>query len=171
MQRAVSADPKAKVFPTGVLLNAGNTLTQRLMTPAGGVVTAKLDVSGLQDGQTAGLALFSKEYGVLGVRQQKGQKQLVYLTNDAVREGFVLNQSSIWLRAMIDDKAQSTFAYSLDGQKFIPFGEAYLMKWTWYRGLRLALFSYNELSEAGYVDVDSFDYTFPGPPPFPKAQN
>ncbi len=167
LHRPLSPDPGAKPVPPGVLLNAGNTLTQRLMTPAGGTATARLDLTNLADGQTAGFGLFSKEYGVLGVHQTQGVRRLVYLTNDTAQQGPVLTQNSIWLRAIIDDKATSTFAYSLDGEHFTPFGEPYALKWAWYRGIRLALFSYNETAEAGFVDIDSFEYTFPGPPPFP----
>ena len=73
------------------------------------------------------------------------------------------------LHRNIDDKGQATFAYSTDGKQFTPFGETYTLKWTWHRGIRLALFSYNESTEAGFLDVDSFEYTFPSPPPFPTA--
>lgn len=169
MERPANTDPKAKPFPPGLLLNVGNILTQRLMTPAGGTATTQLDLVNLADGQTAGFGLFSKEYGVLGVRQNKGERRLVYLTNGTVKAGPVLKQNTIWLRAIIDDKAQSTFAYSLDGNQFTPFGEPYALKWAWYRGVRLALYSYNEIAEVGFVDVDSFDYTFPGSPPFPGS--
>lgn len=167
MQRAERLDPRATAFPSGVLLNVGNILTQRLMTPAGGIATAKLDLSGLQDGQTAGLSLFSKDYGALAVHQEKGRRRIEYLTNELTRAGPEIEGDVLWLRGMIDDNGLATFGLSSDGRQFSSFGETYKLKWSWYRGVRFALFTYHETAEAGWVDIDSFDYTFPGPPPHP----
>lgn len=150
-------------FPPGVLLNAGNTLTQRLMTPAGGTATVRLEIGQMADGQTAGFGLFSKEYGVLAVRQTNGERRIVYLANQSEEPGPVATGNAIFLRATMNAQGKANFSYGTDEEHFLPIGPEYTMKWAWYRGIRLALFTFNERQEAGIADFTAFRYNFPGP--------
>jgi hypothetical protein len=156
--------PGAKPFPPGDWLNAGNTLTQRLMTTAGGCATVLLDVSGLADGQTAGFGIFSREYGGLAVRQSEGRRRLVRIAPDGGRDGPEWTRDELWLRVELKEPGRAVFSYSEDGRGFNSLGESMPLRWAWYRGARLALFTYNPAGERGWVDVDACDYEFPGPP-------
>jgi len=51
------------------------------------------------------------------------------------------------------------------------FGSSYTMTWGDYRGDRIAIFSYNELSESGLVDIDWFHYDYNAKYQIPAAIN
>ena len=61
----------------------------------------------------------------------------------------------------LDGKSQ--YAYSLDGREFMNFGDPYQLTWGNYRGDRIGIFSFNNKTESGYVDVDFFHYAYAGP--------
>lgn len=44
--------------------------------------------------------------------------------------------------------------WGLDGERFIPFGEPYQMVWGHYWGDRIGIYSFNDISDEGWVDVD-----------------
>ena len=67
----------------GDLLRARNTLTQRTFGPACEGETC-LDVSGLKEGDVAGLTLLQKLYGLAAVRVSGGRKELVLWSPDRV---------------------------------------------------------------------------------------
>ena len=67
----------------GDLLQARNTLTQRTFGPACEGETC-IDVSGLKEGDVAGLTLLQKLYGLAAVRVRGGKKELVLWSPDVV---------------------------------------------------------------------------------------
>jgi beta-xylosidase len=142
---------------------AGNTLTQRIMGYGGGEVITRLDVSGMADGQTAGLVFFYSSYCRIGVVQSAGVRAIEFNHNGNITSGPVLTQSGLWLKAVIDDRASVIFARSLDGKIFTPMGDSFKLDWANYRGSRVGLYSFNNLADTGYVDVDWFHYAFSGP--------
>ncbi|MDR3688030.1 MAG: glycoside hydrolase 43 family protein [Fimbriimonas sp.] len=136
------------------LTHARNTLTQRVQGPSS-EATTQLDVSGLRDGDTAGLAVFEFPYAYAAVRQEMGRRSIV-MVNDgkvvAILDAFT--SRSIWFRASAtDDGFRASFAYSLDGRRFVPIGNTLSMglglPWT---ANRFALFNFSpEPSGAGGV--------------------
>jgi hypothetical protein len=66
----------------------------------------------------------------------------------------------IWLRSSWGLDGLSHYSYSTDGRNFTPFGEPYQLAWGDYRGDRIGIFTFNNKSDTGYVDVDSFIYTY-----------
>ena len=50
------------------------------------------------------------------------------------------------------------FLYSTDGKTFVPVGKDYQMVWGNYRGDRIGIYCFNDLSEGGYVDIDYLHY-------------
>jgi beta-xylosidase len=142
---------------------AGNTLTQRCFRTAENVVTLALDLSGMADGQVAGLSHFSKTHSTLRIRCDGDARTLEFTENKKVTTGPTISGGKIWLRSTWGLDGVSRYAYSTDGTTFTPFGEPYQLSWGHYRGDRLGIFTYNDKGEAGYLDVDSFDYTYDGP--------
>ncbi len=147
----------------GDLTHARNTLTQRVQGPRS-VATTQLDVSGLKDGDTAGLGIFESPYAFAAVRQENGHRSVV-MVNDgqtaATVDGFV--GRTIWFRASVtDDGFRAKFEFSIDGKRFTPIGNTLSMglglPWT---ANRFALFNFSpELSGAGGVaDFDWFRLT------------
>jgi beta-xylosidase len=149
----------------GDFFKAGNTLTQRIMGTGGGEVMTKLDVTGMADGQTAGLCFFWKEFCTLGVVQQNGIRR-IELNNDGtntVGSQLTSATTNVWLKATIDDLGSSSFFWSQDGKKFTSIGGRFKFGWGNYRGTRVGIYSYNNEAENGFVDVDFFHYTYANP--------
>jgi beta-xylosidase len=142
------------------LRTAGNTLTQRSMRTAQNRATVALDLTGMADGHTAGLTHFSRDCTALGVRQDAGVRTLEFREGGKITRGPVLTGPNLWLRSAWGLDGLSRYAYSLDGEIFIPFGEPSRLQWAHYRGDRLGIYSYNNQASAGYVDVDWFHYAY-----------
>ena len=77
-----------------------------------------------------------------------------------------LNKELVYLRVEGDftnGRDEARFSYSLDGKAWIPVGLPIKMKFDYTRmfmGSKFAIFNYATRSLGGYVDVDSFDYSF-----------
>ena len=140
------------------LLKAGNTLTQRTFQSRSSVVTVKIDISSMADGQRAGLCHFSAASSAVGVVQEGGQRYMEWRHNDEVKRADPVGQNSVWLQSRWGLDGMSTYYYSLDGDTFIPFGAPYRLQWGNYRGDRIGIYSFNDLSDEGYIDVDYLHY-------------
>jgi beta-xylosidase len=141
------------------LFKAGNTLTQRSWRTGFNTVIIKISVSGMADGQKAGLCHFAfPQYASLGV-VAKGEKRFLQYRNGSKHiDGPLLRQSTIWLKSTWGLQGVSRFAYSLDGKKFIGFGDSYQLAWGAYRGDRVGIYCYNNKGGKGYADIDFFHY-------------
>jgi beta-xylosidase len=135
----------------------GDVLTQRSFRSKQNEVTVKLDVSGMSDGQEAGLSHFAKTFASLGVIQD-GKVRTISVNNNGTRtSGPALTQAWLWLRSTWGFDGISRFAYSLDDKVFVPIGEPYQLTWGSYRGDRVGLFTVNSKT-AGWADFNSFRY-------------
>ena len=148
----------------GVLLKTPNIITQRVMGRAGGRAEVKLDLSGLVDGQQAGLCVYDKDWAMIGVEQTGGQRRVVFdTTGKPTAAGPAIMGTAVWLRFDLDDNGIAHAACSSDGKAFTPLGEAYQIKWANYRGGRIGLYTFNDDRDAGYIDIDRFAYDYPRP--------
>ncbi|WP_240155111.1 endo-1,4-beta-xylanase [Chitinophaga sp. Cy-1792] len=146
------------------ILQARNTLTQRTFGPFSSASTG-IDVSGMKDGDNAGLLLLQKNYGWVGVKDSAGSKYVVMVNagngSPVESEGLPLHQNRVYLTAAADfrngnDKAY--FYYSLDSISWKPIGNALQMSYTLphFMGYRFALFNYATKTSGGYADFDFF---------------
>lgn len=133
-------------------LKAGNTLTHRTTHIVHGEETIKMDISGMEDGQKAGISQFSSSYALFGVVQKNG-KRVVFYQKDGEREKKIdtIKSQTIWLRTNWDWDGTFTFSYSTDGKKFKNVLQKYQAHFGHYRGTRLGLFTYNDEGERGKV--------------------
>jgi beta-xylosidase len=145
------------------LLSAGNTLTQRAFRTDANEVTMKLDIAGMADGQQAGLCHLAKSYSALGVSQEGGIRTLTFNDAGKMTSGPVLSGDALWLGSSWNLAGDSQYSYSIDGKTYTPFGPKYHLTWSYYRGDRLGIFSYNNKADAGYVDVEWFHFKFATP--------
>lgn len=145
----------------GNLATTGSVPSQRSLRTPANVVTVKMDLSRMADGQHAGLAHVSSEFGALGVRQVNGRKTIEYRERSRLDAGPEVRNDVIWIRSEWGSDGKSTFSYSFDGVGFVRFGQTYQMKQANYRGDRVGLYSYSESAETGEVDVDYFRYRLP----------
>lgn len=148
-------------------LAARNTLTQRTIGPECSGTTA-LDVSGLKDGDFAGLALLQRQYGLVGVKSEGGTNFVVMVSaqSDSPVElaRVALSQSSLFLKAECDFKNRADrarFYYSLDGRAWTAIGNELKMNYTLphFMGYRFGLFNYATRTAGGQADFDFFRIT------------
>ena len=147
----------------GGFWNASNTISQRLMGKGKGVVTAKVDISGMKPGQQAGFCRHSGQYVLLGIRvDNNGDKRLVFNNDGKVKEGPVIRKDMIYYRTK-NNGNQAFYEYSLDGEIYKPFGDKFQLKFGRWRGDRLGFYCWNERRDAGHIDIDYFRYEYDGP--------
>ena len=158
------------------LLNARNTLTQRVFGPYSAAVIS-LDVSNMKDGDEAGLALFAAKYGSIGVKMEGNEKYIVttlsndwrggHGTNAGVESARIplegnkvfLKAEGNFFRANIADTNPGDFFYSDDGVTWKKLGGTLNMVYSTgnhFMGYRFALYNFAKTSEGGHVDFDFF---------------
>jgi beta-xylosidase len=148
-------------------LFARNTLTQRTIGPVcSGLVS--LDVSKMKDGDFAGLALLQKNYGLVGVKINSGEKSIVMINAGTGKPEEVqlipFTQNTIFFKAECDftnKKDVANFFYSLDGKNWKAIGTPLKMTYTLphFMGYRFGLFNYATQNTGGCADFDFFHIT------------
>jgi beta-xylosidase len=141
--------------PAVNLVSARNTLTQVLQGEAS-VITTRVEVRGMAEGQRAGLAMFGQGISWIGVVKRDGVARLAF--SSAAREslGPALPADAVELRVAVADQA-ARYSYSLDGGKtFVGMGDPAPLRFSWWKGARPALFTYGEpgQSKQGVADFD-----------------
>lgn len=144
---------RLKSLPADGLGVARNTITQKLWDEAG-MVEIKLDISGMADGQHAGLAFMTgSRFGSVGVVRENGQSRIEM----GAEQGPAVSGNEIWLRGSYKD-LDCHFAWSLDGKTFTDAPNTFKMGFQSWKGGRPAIYSYG--AQGGYVDVDYFHYAY-----------
>jgi beta-xylosidase len=151
---------------------ATNTMEQRLMSSESVVITVKMDIRGMTDGQRAALANYNGggSYALCGVMMEGTDKYIFYHQKGDIVKGVRLPEhaKSIYIRSMskfvprhfvyqFSSEGQH-YAYSFDGKKYVPFGDEYQMSTYGFRGDRVGICTYNNKNDRGYIDIDRFDY-------------
>jgi beta-xylosidase len=147
-------------LPATDFWSARNSLTQRPVGPEC-IATVELNLSGLQDGDTAGLALLNAPYAWIGmVKTSGGMNMRIFDQTTRKMSEMPVNAAHVWLRAACNfDTEQAVFSWSADGKEFSPLGEPFVMGFQLitFQGVRLALFNYNTTGKTGgYADFDNF---------------
>ena len=150
------------------LEEARNTLTQRTFGPRSSATTS-IDVSGMKDGDYAGIAAFQKRYGFVGVKMSGSTRSLVMVSADSDTPEEIasvpLSGKTVHLKVECEFAPApelARFSYSLDGKSWTPIGRPSALKYTvpHFTGYRFALFYYSTKTAGGRVD---FDYYRVGP--------
>jgi xylan 1,4-beta-xylosidase len=147
-------------LPAADFWMARNTLTQRAVGPES-TVTVEIDGSGMQPGDTAGLALLNSPFAWLGLVKTADRLQLAM---EDQSNGKTTTEAAVaahlWLRVMCNfDTEVAVFSWSADGMKFTPIGEPFTMifQLKTFQGVRYCLFNYNYAGAVGgYADFDNF---------------
>jgi beta-xylosidase len=139
--------------PADSLSVARNTLTQKLWDSAG-LIEVKMDVRRMRDGQHAGFAFMSgSDFGWVGVGQENGIRKVLWDQG----EGPVLKGNNIWLRGINSGDTGRLF-YSLDGKTYADTGMVFRMKFRFWKGSRISIFSYGP--DGGSADFDYVRYKY-----------
>lgn len=154
------------------ILNARNTLTQRTFGPTcSGKI--KMDISGMKNGDYAGLAAFSYNYGYIAVKKESAGAKLVMVdahNNQAekadkptVAASVDCTSDIVYLKEDFNFAGGDTvtFYYSFDGNTWTQLGDPMKLSYelTHFMGSKFALFNYATKSTGGYADFDYFRVT------------
>jgi len=143
---------------------ARNTITQRTFGPEC-VGTTSLDVSGMKDGDRAGLIALMNRYAYVGVKMEGGAKSIVMVAKEGAEPvemaSVPVDANRIFLKMACDFRDQAdlvSFSYSLDGRAWTPIGKPHRLHYdlVHFMGCRFGLFNYATQSSGGYVDFDFF---------------
>ncbi len=141
------------------LLNARNTITQKLMGRKG-QITVRISAAGMADGQRAGLA-------ILGGRAENWievQKQNEKLFIETVAGGIAAHGAeignSLWFRCDVNLDSVTYFSFSTDGKGFMPLGGPCEMINGFWKGARPALYTFHTSSANAGGYVDWYDFTY-----------
>jgi len=153
----------------GSLKKLPNLLCQRLMGKHGNVMTAKIDFSGLVNGQEGGFHISSGAHNAIGVKKDdKGALRLFFKSDAAssnktmvAQKEIGLQQPEVWLQARVEE-GLATFFYSLDGETFTPLGDQVRLVMAGFVANAVGFYTMNT-EEKGYMDVDWFKYDYDGP--------
>lgn len=154
------------------ILNARNTLTQRTFGPTcSGKI--KMDISGMKNGDYAGLAAFSYNYGYIAVKKESAGAKLVMVDahnnqtekadKPTVKASVDCTSDIVYLKEDFNfaggDKV--TFYYSFDGNTWTQLGDPMQLSYelTHFMGSKFAIFNYATKSTGGYADFDYFRVT------------
>ncbi|HSL87558.1 MAG TPA: hypothetical protein VK861_11525, partial [Bacteroidales bacterium] len=143
---------------------AKNTLTQRTIGPECSGSTS-IDVTKMNEGDFAGLALLQRKFGLVGVKLDNGIKSIVMVSAQSGRpvevERVPITQKSVYFKAECNFRELADvadFFYSLDGKTWLPIGSQINMEYSMphFMGYRFGLFNYATKTPGGYVDFDWF---------------
>ena len=157
---------------------ARNSLTQRIQGYNANDVTSsanansfglvKMDISGMQEGDVAGLSVFQNPYSFIAVKVVDGKKMLYSerctfdsqtLVKAETKTGKELTSDIVYLKAVVNFSNNSCrYLYSLDGKTWTTWGCTMQMRYTldYFVGQRFYLFNYATKALGGHVDFDWF---------------
>ena len=162
---------------TSELNTARNSLTQRIMgyNPNGtssGFMSSfgsvKMDLSGMQDGDVSGIAVFQNPYSFIAVKMEDGKKYLYgerctfnsqKLNKEESKKGPEVTSDVIYLRAVVNfGNNACQYYYSYDNETWTKWGVTMTMRYTldYFVGQRFYLFNYATKQKGGHVDFDWF---------------
>ncbi|NNV57949.1 glycoside hydrolase family 43 protein [Limnovirga soli] len=140
-----------------------NTLTQRPFANYNQSVpttaTTKIDISHMQEGDIAGLAIFQDPYAYIAIRKQNNQNYITMVNNGKTIDSVLIHQPSIYLKTIASNSTgKASFAYSINNKNFTTLGDELSMLFNLkiFTGNKFCLFNYATKSTGGYVDIDWF---------------
>lgn len=159
------------------IFHARNTLTHRTEGPKC-TAEVKLDISGLNPGDYAGIAAFQSLSGELGVYiddnggahayfatikrgQEKYMVRDIEISGNEIYLKIEYNFSDINDDGSITTTDQARFYSSTDGEKWDKLGKSFTMTYDLdlFTGYRTALYCYSTKQAGGYADFDWFHVT------------
>jgi hypothetical protein len=70
----------------------------------------------------------------------------------------VISHETVWLRSTWHMDGLANFSFSEDNRVFTPLGGACQLKWAYYRGDRVGLYTFSEKGDTGSIEFSTFDY-------------
>ena len=122
-------------------------------------VTTLVDASGLQQDDRTGLLMMGRDYSYLAVVRTANGLRVVRVTcldaskykSEKELGAVELKGKRVYLRVVVNDKAECRFSYSIDGKRFDPLGEMFTAQAGMWIGAKVGLFVEGR---SGYADFD-----------------
>ncbi len=158
--------PMAAPSDEGNLHFVANQMLQKLPAPSF-MATTKFDVSALEEGERAGLAVMGRNNSCIAVERREGKLKIVLQSAKFVNCGYApredkaidVTSSTLYLRMNVTPELKCYYSYSEDGKTFTSLEEhTYgVGKGVWIGG-KFGLFCINPnvMNGKGHVDVDYF---------------
>jgi beta-xylosidase len=158
LQASTLVSLKRKEIP---FWRACNTLSQRIMGTKTSTGIAKFDITGMAKGQRAGFVRFGGISHLIGVRiDDKGSRNIFFMDDKGIETvGPKIEKDIIYFKTTNIGKV-ANFEYSYDNKHFISFGNDFKLGFGRWTGDRLGFYSWNEIEESGYIDIDWFQYEY-----------
>ena len=116
----------------------------------------------LADGQKAGLACMGRDNYYIGVhRTTEGRELFLEKDGEILASEKLLKAKKIWFCLsfdVTDGNNEFFFLYSRDGKRFLRFGDAFAAHNGFWKGARVALYSYNTERNNGTASFRDFKY-------------
>lgn len=175
----IDREKSALCLTTGKLCEnvtqAVNTLTQRLIFP-GSDVMVTVDGDNLNEGDVAGLCMLQGDYGLVGIRREKGQYYAVMLVRPSEKENVMagpvdktvgkelvrlsLSGSQVTFRVKTNfmNRKDTAQFFIKNGEEWQKFGEEMKLyfKLDYFCGVRAGLFCYSAEKTGGMAEFTDF---------------
>ncbi len=145
---------RLQALPAQDVWHAGTHMALYAVAPRS-TATVRLNAAGLRPGDVAGLLLWNRPYGWIGVERSSAGLTLAHFDEQNGRTNRVrLRGRRVWLRAEFDFVTRKVaLRYSTDGRAYAGIGgERPLAA----QGVSCSLFSRATAGEGGHADFDSF---------------
>ena len=150
------------VDPAVQLCDVSNLLLQKWPAPEF-MITVKMDISELVDGDYAGMVSLGGVYTALAVRVKDGRRNLVQMTGEWTKDNEVekiydsVCGDSLYLRMTVQNEELVSYEYSEDGENYKSVGEVIPATPGRWVGVKAGLFAINRRErESGALKVDYF---------------
>ena len=118
-------------------------------------ITASMNISGMRNGQRAGLGILQVQPNWIGVVWAEGMPYLTWSSAGAMVRGPGIQGPVLVLRLKVADEMVSYEFSTDDGKSFTQFGDKVKLRFSWWKGARPALFSFTTAEgEPGFVEFD-----------------
>jgi Beta-xylosidase len=159
------------------LWDAPNLLLQKFPAPDFSATT-KLTFNPMYKDERTGLVVMGMDYATIGIENGENgliltQKSCLKADKGATETNHAtidLKQATVYLKVdikqsryknkegILQPTGTGSFSYSLDGKKFIPFGESFIAREGMWIGAKVGLYCIRPkaINDSGYTDVDWF---------------
>lgn len=142
------------------LRTAPNTLVQKVMGYSG-EATVKLDCSDMTRGQRAGIVAMTDHFRGIGVERDDNAFYLYTESDGNISRIRRIKGQVVYLRISLDsNKGVNRFSYSTDCKDFVAVGEPFDLRFAYWKGPHIGVFSYNPVAAGGRAAFDWFRYTY-----------
>ena len=137
---------------------ARNTMSQKLMGLSGSYSVC-LSLDEFADGQFAGLSCMGRTCFSAGIRQTPEGRVLSFEEDGEILASQPFEGKEVWIKMDFETESDNFgYSFSTDGKEFTPLGDQFHARYGYWKGARVALFSYNEGPAAGTALFSGFKY-------------